>query len=65
MASPMPATMMPMFSIDEYARRRFMSDCTAANTTPNSAVQRPSASATTPHHHNWTSSRSKVTRSTP
>ena len=34
MASPMPVKMMPMFSIDEHASSRFMSVCTAANTTP-------------------------------
>ena len=61
----MPATMMPMFSIDEYASSRFMSDCTAANTTPKSAVTSPMASVTTPHHHNWLCSRSNVTRSRP
>ena len=55
----MPATMMPMFSIDEYASSRFMSVCTAANITPNSAVTSPSASATTPHHQSWPCSRSK------
>ncbi len=33
-ARPMPVKMMPMFSIDEYASSRFMSVCTAANTTP-------------------------------
>ena len=34
----MPATMMPMFSIDEYASSRFMSVCTVAKMTPKSAV---------------------------
>ncbi len=33
-ARPTPVNRMPMFSIDEYASRRFMSVCTAANTTP-------------------------------
>ncbi len=61
----MPATMMPMFSIDEYASSRFMSVCTVAKITPNSAVSKPSTSAVTPHHHSCVWSRSKVTRSRP
>ena len=61
----MPATMMPMFSIDEYASSRFMSVCAAAKTTPKSAVASPSASATTPHHQSWTCRRSNVTRNRP
>ena len=61
----MPATMMPMFSIDEYASRRFMSVCAAAKMTPNSAVSRPSASAIAPHHQSCACSRSNVTRSRP
>ncbi len=61
----MPATMMPMFSIDEYASSRFMSLCAAAKITPNNAVKRPSDNATTPHHHCCVSRRSNATRSSP
>ena len=46
----MPATMMPIFSIDEYASSRFMSVWTHAKMTPNNAVTRPSTNAAMPHH---------------
>ncbi len=62
---PNPTTMKPMFSIDEYASSRFMSFCTALNTTPKIAVASPIASATTPHHQIWVWRRSNVTRSIP
>ena len=65
MARPMPVNSTPMFSTDEYASSRFMSVCTAANTTPKSAVASPSASGISPHHHSGSPSRSNVTRSTP
>ena len=61
----MPAKMRPMFSIDEYASSRFMSVCTDAKMTPNSAVARPAASSTAPHHHCGACSRSNVMRNMP
>jgi hypothetical protein len=64
-ARPSPVVIRPMFSIDEYASRRFISVCTVLNTTPNSALAKPSANRTTPHHQAPPCSRSKETRSSP
>ena len=63
--SPKPDMIRPMFSMDEYASRRFMSVCTAANTIPKSALTSPAASAITPHHQSGKPMRSSVTRSIP
>ncbi len=65
MARPRPVNIMPMFSMDEYASSRFMSVCTAANTTPYRALNSPSASGKRPHHQSGRPSRSKLTRIIP
>ncbi|OIQ74048.1 hypothetical protein GALL_443080 [mine drainage metagenome] len=51
--------------MDEYASRRFISTCTVENTTPNSAVIRPTASSSTPHHQMRLCNKSNDTRNMP
>ena len=64
-AKPKPAHIRPIFSIDEYASKRFISTWTVEKTTPNKAVARPTPISNTPHHQMCVCSKSNDTRKIP